>query len=144
MKFGDKLRGQRKKNNIKPDDIAAAIGVTKWTLSNYERGVSHPKDRSIYFKLADFFKVDVNYFLTEDEEFLTEVAENYGKRGLAQAEALLEQAAAMFAGGELSEDDQMAFVTDMQLIFLDCKQKAQEKFTPNKYKIYKNPRAENK
>jgi len=144
MKFGEKLREQRKKRKLKHDDIAAAVGVTKWTLSNYERGLSHPKDRSIYFKLADYFKVDVNYFLTEDEEFLTEVAENYGKRGLAQAESLLEQAAAMFAGGELSEEDQMAFMTDMQIIFLDCKKKAREKFTPNKYKIYKNSGSDKK
>ena len=134
MVFGDKLREQRKKRGVKQEDVAAAIGVTRRTLVNYENGVSYPNDRGVYFKLADYFEVDVNYFLTENEEFLTEAAEKYGKRGLAQAEVVLEQAAALFAGGELSEEDQIAFLHEMQGLFLDSKRRAREKFTPNKFK----------
>ena len=134
MKFGEKLREQRKKRKMKHEELAAALGITKWTLSNYERGVSHPQDRSIYKKLADYFEVDINYFLTEDEEFLTEAAANYGKRGLRQAEALTEQIAAMFAGGELSEEDEIAFLREVQGLYLDSKKRAREKFTPKKYK----------
>jgi transcriptional regulator with XRE-family HTH domain len=134
MKFGEKVREQRLKLGLRQSDVAKAVGVTMWTLSNYEKGASHPKDRSIYFKLADFFKVDVNYFLTEDENFLAEAAEGYGRRGRVQAEAVLEQAAALFAGGELSEEDQIAFLHEIQGLFLDSKQRAREKFTPNKYR----------
>jgi len=46
----------------------------------------------------------------------------------------LEQAAALFAGGELSETDQLAFLHNMQALFLESKQIAKEKFTPNKYR----------
>ena len=52
----------------------------------------------------------MNYFLTENDEFLVEAAAHYGNRGRTKAEALLEQVDAMFAGGELSEDDQLAFM----------------------------------
>jgi transcriptional regulator with XRE-family HTH domain len=135
VKFGDKLREQRKKRGLLQEDLAAAIGVTKWTLANYEKGNSYPHDRSVYSKLADFFKVDVNYFLTEDEEFLTEAAQKYGRKGRAQAVAVLEQAEALFAGGELSEEDQIAFVHEIQGLFLDSKQRAREKFTPKKYRF---------
>jgi transcriptional regulator with XRE-family HTH domain len=124
MKFGEKLREQRKSLKLRQEDVSAAVGITTRTLQNYERGMSYPPDRSMYYKLADYFKVDVNYFLTEDEEFLTEAAENYGKRGRDQAEALLKQAAAMFAGGELSEEDQIAFIHEIQGLFLDSKQSA--------------------
>jgi transcriptional regulator with XRE-family HTH domain len=110
MKFGEKVREQRSKAGLLQADVAKAIGVTKRTLANYEGGVSYPQDRSVYIKLADFFEVDVNYFLTENEEFLTAAAEGYGKRGQAQAEVILEQAAALFAGGELSETDKIAFI----------------------------------
>jgi len=134
MKFGEKIREQRKQRKLSQAELAAALGVTLRTLGNYETGASHPKSREIYFKLATFFDVDVNYFLTEDEEFLTAVAENYGKRGADQASAILDQTAALFAGGELSETDQIAFLHDIQRLFLDSKEKAREKFTPNKHR----------
>jgi len=128
MKFGEKLKEQRKKRGLLQADLANAIGVSRWTLMNYEKGVTYPQDRSIYFKLAAFFDVDVNYFLTEDEEFLSKAAENFGKRGFAQATAILEQAAALFAGGELSDEDKIAFLHEMQFLFLDSKKRAKSKF----------------
>ena len=134
MKFGDKVREQRKKAGLSQEDVAKAIGVTKRTLINYEHGTSYPQDRSVYIKLADFFKVDVNYFLTEDEEFITAAAESFGAKGQAQAKLILEQAAALFAGGELSENDQLAFIHTMQDLYLQSKSVAREKFTPNKYR----------
>jgi len=137
MTFGEKLRVKRKERGLRAEDLAAVMGVGERTLSNYERGVSHPQDRSIYFKLAEFFDVDVNYFLTENEDFIMRAAQSFGARGRAQAEALIDQTAAMFAGGELSEEDQIAFVQEIQGLFFDSKQKAREKFTPKKYRIWK-------
>ena len=46
----------------------------------------------------------------------------------------LEEAAALFTGGELSETDQIAFLHDMQRLFLDSKEKARAKYTPKKYR----------
>ena len=83
---------------------------------------------------AEYFNVDVNYFLTEDEEFLTLAAETYGRRGQEQANHILAQASALFAGGELSEVDQLAFLHSMQSMFLESKKIAREKFTPKKYR----------
>ena len=134
MKFGEKVREQRSKAGLSQVELANAIGVTKKTLINYEGGASYPQDRSVYFKLSEFFDVDVNYFLTEDEEFLTLAAESYGKKGQDQANLILEQAAALFAGGELSETDQIAFLHNMQALFLESKKIARDKFTPHKYR----------
>jgi transcriptional regulator with XRE-family HTH domain len=134
MKFGEKLRVQRKKRNLPQEEVARAVGITKRTLINYERNGYHPKDRDVYYRLAKFFDVDINYFLTEDEEFITTAAEKFGKRGKEQAESVLAQAAALFAGGELSEEDQIAFVHEIQGLFLDSKQRARDKFTPKKYR----------
>lgn len=134
MKFGEKLKLQRKRKGVTQEGLAEALGITNRTLGNYENGVSHPQNRQIYFKLAEYFEVDVNYFLTEDEEFLTAAAETYGNRGQKQARQLLEQTAALFAGGELSEKDQLAFALDMQEIFFEAKKISQEKYTPRKYR----------
>ena len=129
MKFGQKVQEQRKKAGLLQQELADKLGVTKRTLANYEGGNSYPQNRGLYAKLAEIFKVDINYFLTEDEEFLTQAAEIYGKKGQAQAQIILNQAAALFAGGELSEKDEIAFLHDMQAIFLESKKIAKNKYS---------------
>ena len=121
MKFRDKLRLQRDKIGISQDKLADIVGVTRGSIANYEQGVSYPKNREVYRKLADFFHVDINYFLTEDEDeiFLAAAMERFGKEGLNRAEVLLKETAALFAGGELSDKDKIAFQREMQAIFLD-------------------------
>jgi len=134
MRFGEKVREHRERKGLSKGELAQALGVTVRTLTNYENGSSHPQDREVYFKLAELFDVDVNYFLTEDETFLTTVSELYGKRGLDRANQLLKEASALFAGTELSDHDKRAFALEMQAIFFDSKVKARKKYTPKKYR----------
>ena len=49
-----------------------------------------------------------------------------------QAQQILEQSAAMFAGGELSDEDKTAFMDEIQMLYLDSKMRA-KKYTPKKY-----------
>ena len=132
MKFGEKLRLRRQEKGLTKVELAKELGLTTRTLDNYESGASHPKSREIYHKLSEFFDVDVNYFLTEDEEFLTLAAQRYGSKGMTEAREVLEQAAALFAGGKLSDEDQLAFLHEMQAIYFDSKERARKKFTPKK------------
>ncbi len=132
MKFGDKLRELRKGQAMTQADLAHAVGLSQRTIVSYENRNSYPKSRDIYHRLADVFHVDVNYLRTEDEEFITDVAQKYGTNGAKQAEAILEQTAALFAGGALSEDDQLAFLHEIQGLYLESKEKA-KRFTPKKF-----------
>ena len=128
MKFGEKLRLQRQEKGLSQLELAKELGVTTRTLINYEGGTSHPQSRETYHKLSEFFDVDVNYFLTEDEEFLTLAAQRYGSKGMTEAKEVLDQAAALFAGGKLSDEDKLAFLHEMQAIYFDSKEKSQKKF----------------
>ncbi|GHU37603.1 hypothetical protein FACS1894105_10030 [Clostridia bacterium] len=121
MKFGEKLKEQRTSRKIRQEDLALQVDVSLRTIQHYETGHSYPHSRSIYRRLAEIFNVDVNYFLTEDEEFITKAAELYGKTGVAQAESLVKQSSALFAGGELSDDDKLAFVHEIQELYFDSK-----------------------
>jgi len=141
MKFGDKVKEKRLQRALTQDDLAKALGITKRTLCHYEAGHMHPRNRDIYRKLADVFGLDINYFLTEDEEFLTQVAEKYGRKGLSQAESILQQTSALFAGGGLSEKDQLAFIQEIQRLYLDSKKRSREKFTPKKHQSPQTPDA---
>ena len=71
--------------------------------------------------------------MTEEETFVTEAAEQYGLRGERQAQRIIEQTAALFAGGELTDEDKTAFMDEIQMLYLDSKERA-KKFTPKKYR----------
>ena len=70
--------------------------------------------------------------MTENEAFITQAAEQFGSRGANQAQQIIAQTAAMFAGGELSDEDKTAFMDEIQTLYLDSKKRA-KKYTPKKY-----------
>ena len=133
MKFGEKVKKLRKEMKLSQGELAAKIGVSARSVASYEAGTSYPRHKEVYEALAAALGVDVNYLRTEDEEFLEDVGQQFGSRGQRQATAILEEARQLFAGGELSEEDQIAFLTEMQQLFLDSKQRA-KKFTPIRYR----------
>ena len=131
MKFGEKLRQARLKAKYTQEQLANVVQVTKRTIINYETGKRYPRDRGMYARLAEALGVDVNYLLTEDEEFITEAASKYGSKGETEARELLERSAALFAGGELSDEDKLAFLLEIQQLYLESKEIA-KKFAPKK------------
>ena len=133
MKFSEKVKKLRKEMKLSQGELAAKIGVSARSVASYEAGTSYPRYKEVYEALAAALGVDVNYLRTEDEEFLEDVGQQFGSRGQRQAIAILEEARQLFAGGELSEEDQIAFLTEMQQLFLDSKQRA-KKFTPIRYR----------
>lgn len=133
MKFGEKLRDLRKDKGLTQTDLAKEIGVSLRTIISYETGKSYPKKREIYSMLADYFHIDVNYLLTEDEEFITEAKEKYGSRGAKQAQELVSEIGGLFAGGELSETDKDAVMQALQKAYWDAKED-NKKYTPKKFR----------
>jgi len=131
MKFGEKVRKLRNEKGWTQEELARKLGVTSRTVFTYENG-TYPRYQKTYEQLAALFEVPVDYLRTESEEFITEVTALYGRRGQAQAKAILDQTQQLFAGGELSEEDEIAFLRDIQTLYLDSKERA-KKFTPRKY-----------
>ena len=120
MEFKDKLRSLRKQNNLTQEKAATLIGVSVRTYKNYELGHSLPRYREIYHKLSDLYNVNINYLLTEDE-FVAKAGELYGHNGFLQAKNLMAQMGALFAGGDLSEEDKDTVMKQMQDIYWDSK-----------------------
>ena len=132
MTFGEKVKTLRKTKDMSQTQLAQSIGVSLRTVGGWEKEGRYPKQHELYQKLADTLGCDVSYLMTEEESFITEATEQYGSRGAKQAQQILEQAAAMFAGGELSDEDKTAFMDEIQMLYLDSKRRA-KKFTPKKY-----------
>jgi len=133
MKFGDKVKELRQQIDLTQEELAKKIGVSPRTIFAYENGETYPRRREIYNSLAELFGVEMNYLLTEDEEFISEAAVQHGLRGEQQARKIIVQTQALFAGGDLSDEDQLAFLHEMQAIYFDSKERA-KKFTPKKYR----------
>ena len=134
MKFGEKLRKLRTEKSLTQDEVSKAIGVSRRTYVSYEQDGRYPRKREVYAKLADVFKCEVNYLMTEDEEFVVQASEQHGSRGMKQAKDLIEGMSGLFAGGTLSEQDKDAVMKALQDIYWESKARNVEKYTSKKYK----------
>ena len=98
MKFGEKLRCQRARMGYTQEQLSEMLGLSKRTVEGYEAGQFYPKKREVYDRLSGIFGVERNYFLTEDEDALPDAA--------TEAERVLKQVKALYAGGSLSPRDE--------------------------------------
>ena len=128
MKFGEKIKELRTQKKMSQTELGKAVGVSLRTVRGWEVEGRYPRHKDLYYKLAEILGCDISYLMSEEENFITEASEQYGSRGAKQAQMILEQTAAMFAGGDLSE-----FLNEIQTLYLDSKKRA-KKFTPKKYR----------
>ena len=136
MTFAEKFKEERVKKELTQQQVADSLGITRKMITLYEKGTSLPRTREAYKTIADFFGVDVNYLLTEDENFVVQATEKYGARGKKQAQDLVDGISGLFAGGTLSEQDKDAVMKALQDIYWDSKARNVEKYTPKKYKLH--------
>lgn len=74
-------------------------------------------------KMAEILGVDINYLLTENEEFYINANEKYGATGAQQAKALMQEVTGLFAGGELDQDDMDEMMKAIQDAYWIAKEK---------------------
>ena len=92
---------------------------------------AHPKSEVfiIFFEILNCS----SYLLSEDDAFIAEVEDKYGRRGAKQAQELLAEVTGLFAGGELADEDMREMVDAIQEAYLIAK-KNNKKYTPKKYR----------
>lgn len=66
------------------------------------RQVSLSKKRETYYKMAEVLKVDVNYLLIGDEEFLMITGAKYVNK---ETKLLISEVTKLFASGDLADVD---------------------------------------
>lgn len=65
MKFGDNLRGLRKKKGYSQEDLAEKVGVSRQSVSKWECGEAYPEMENI-LALCTIFKCKLNDIVHED------------------------------------------------------------------------------
>lgn len=139
---GDKIKALRTAQHMSMAELARRASMSDRAIRYIESNQREPSVEAIQ-KIAAALGVTTDYFMDEatfqqelnDDLFYADVRKKYGSRGVAQAKKIKEQTTALFAGGELSEEDQAAFIKEMEALFLDAKADA-KKFTPKKYLRY--------
>lgn len=132
MKFGEKLRAQRKKCKLTQAELASKAGIALKTVINYENGNTYPQNREIYNVLADILGVEAASLHNETDDFITQAGQQYGKRGMDQARNLVEQIGCLFAGGELEQEDKDAVMLALQKAYWDAKSENMKYSAKNK------------
>ena len=133
---GDKIKALRTAQHMSMAELARRASMSDRAIRYIESNQREPSVDAIQ-KIAAALGVTTDYFMDEatfqqelnDDLFYADVRKKYGSRGVAQAKKIKEQTTALFAGGELSEEDQAAFIKEMEALFLDAKANA-KKFTP--------------
>lgn len=129
MTFGEKFKALREEKGLTQKVVAGNLGINARMITRYENGISHPRTREAYHKIADYFGVDVNYLLTENDSFVMRASEEYGARGMKQAQELIDGMSGLFAGGTLSEQDKDAVMKALQDIYWESKARNAKKYS---------------
>lgn len=117
MTFGDKFKQERSRLGLTQQETADGLQINRRMITRYETGISFPRSRDAYKKIAGFFGVDVNYLLSEDQELSVVATEQYGSRGMKQAQELIDGLASLFAGDTLSEHDKYTVMKALQDVY---------------------------
>ena len=99
--YGERLMRARKEKELSREELGKLCGITGRTIQNYELGHVTPN------RIVDYL------IYGEKEE--TELTEEEKKEILAHASAL-------FAGGKLSDDEQLAFIYELQTLYMKARQ----------------------
>ena len=132
MELKDRIAKIRRMRGFTQAELAEKLGVSARAVQNYEAGTRTPK-RDMIAKIAEVLGVNEGALATDEEFFVIEAKEKYGSKGKAAAQKLIESAAALFAGGDISEDDKANVMEALQEAYWEAKI-ANKKYTPKKYR----------
>ena len=81
MDFGKRLIDIRKKHGYTRESLAQSLGISKYTLRNYELGATEP-GHTFLKKISNFFHVSIDYLmgLTDEQEILENFALNTSEK----------------------------------------------------------------
>ncbi|MBQ7502599.1 helix-turn-helix transcriptional regulator [bacterium] len=135
--FADKVKEARISLGWSQLQLAREVGVSPRSVQAYERGEKTPRPVMLA-NLAKALKVSVKFLADGDcddpaadiekDSYIEEARERYGAKGARDAERLLADNAALFAGGELSQEQKDAFFQAVMTAYVTCKEEAKAKF----------------
>jgi transcriptional regulator with XRE-family HTH domain len=137
MTFSEKVKMARDGLELNQQQLADLVGVSKRSVAAYETSGTKPRG-NVVRKLAAALKVSVDYLLNDDitdpkqgiekAPFVEAAREKFGSHAAKEMDSLLEQNAALFAGGTLDQEAKDAFFEAVMKAYLTCKEEARKTY----------------
>ncbi len=135
--FSQKVREARTLLKLNQEELGKLIGVSARAVVAYETTDTRPRAATLR-KLAETLQVSVDY-LTDDEiddplygiekqPFVEEARNLYGDKAAREIDFLMERNAALFAGGEVSQEAKDSYFEAVMQAYLECKNKAKQTY----------------
>lgn len=135
--FPDKIREARCALGLSQSELGEAVGVSMRSIISYEKGQKHPRDKTIY-QLAKALHVSIRYLKDEEcddptadiekDVFIAGASDQYGAAGAKDVTRMLEENTALFAGGELSQEEKDTYFNALMTAYITCRETAKEKY----------------
>ncbi|MEG1525803.1 MAG: helix-turn-helix transcriptional regulator [Clostridia bacterium] len=116
MNFAQKLRILREGKGLSQRKLADELDVSFRAYQGYESGKTYPRSQLVYQRIANYFSVTVDSLLSDADSFIISLSAKYGNKAAMQAQQILDETGALFAGGELTDEDEEAFRKHMMKI----------------------------
>ena len=137
--FGEKVKDARSELNITQTELANMVGVSMRSIIAYEKNEKMPRQGTL-LKLSKALKVSVTFLKDENcddpmcdydkDGYIEQARMRYGQKSADELEQIMNDTSALFAGGELSQEQKDAFFDAILTAYVMSKQKASEKFGP--------------
>jgi len=135
--FREKLIAGRAELGLTQSELSTKAGIGKRTVTSYETDGRIPQPAQLY-KLAKALEVTPEYLQNDEIEdplygresmdYIESARRRYGARQAKEVEILLQQNAALFAGGDISEEAKDAFFQAVMKAYIDCKEAAKNTY----------------
>ncbi len=106
IELGEKIKLLRKRRNLKQDDLAKILNITKSQISNLEKGRRSLNLEQLN-KLCIYFKIDISFFFEEEMN--------------DECVSFLDKAKMIFENKEISSVQKEDLFTSIMKIYLDSK-----------------------
>ena len=135
--FPEKVKHARSELGLTQAELGEATGVSLRTILDYEKGKKVPRQATL-LKLARALKVS-SRFLTDDscddplediarDGYITEARKSYGAKGGREIDALLSESVALFAGGDIPQEEKDRFFDALMTAYVKSKEAAKKTY----------------
>ena len=132
MTFAERLKQRRNELGLTQAELAKKAELTLRTIQNYEGGTRKPLNIEMVQRLAVALNTTTEY-LTGTSSAVVEAYEKGGARSARDVDQIVSEVAALFAGGELSDEQKEGVMAALNRAYCDAKE-TNKKYTPKKYR----------
>ena len=120
--FGERLKALRQSRGMTQDELCKELGIVRKTLSDYENGRRYPKSTDTVTKICGVFGVTTDFLIGSEDEAVLNAQQKYNADSAA-ARRIINEATALFTGGELSPEDKELVFRAISEVFWETRSK---------------------